>query len=69
MVFDAVLYPCHEILEIAFHLYRHIVWIEAAFVGIADDGRLAVIGGNDDETVSGVEDIESSFAFVRCIGG
>jgi hypothetical protein len=58
MVFNAVLDSGDEILKIAFHLDGDVVWIEAAFMGIADDGRLAVVGGDDDEAVGGVEDIK-----------
>ena len=69
MVFDAILYPCHEILQIGLHLLGNGVRVEAAIMGIADDGRLAVVGVNDDKAVLSVEDIECSKAFVCSISG
>ena len=69
MVFNAVLYSFGKILEKAFQLYWHIVWVEATFMGIADDGRLTVVGSHDDEAIGGVEDIKGGDAIVHPIGG
>ena len=67
MVFDAVLYRCHEVLQIGFQLLGNIVRVETAFMGIADDGRLAVVGGYNDEAVLGIKDIEGGRALICSI--
>ena len=51
------------------HLHGNVIRVEAAFVGIADDGCLAVVGSHDDEAVVGVEDIECSNILVRLVSG
>ena len=67
MVFDTVLYPSDEILQIGLHLLGDAVRVETTFMGIADNRRLAIVGRNDDETVRGVEDIECGSVLVCSI--
>ena len=68
MVVDAILYPCDEILKVPFHLHGDVVRVETAFMGIADDGRFAVVGSHDDEAIRAVENIQGSNVIVRLIG-
>ena len=69
MALDSILDFGDEILKVFLHLHRHVVRVEATFMGIGDDGRLAVVGRHDNKAVRGVEDIEGDSIFVRWISG
>ena len=50
-------------VEVIGQLGRHVLGFKDALVGVANDGTIAVIGGEDDEAgVPEVEDIERGFA-------
>ena len=50
----------HKALQIILQLNRDVIHIEQAFIGITKDRSCAVIGGDDDEAVGYVENIEGS---------
>ena len=68
-MFYAISDLLNEVLKIGLGLSGNLEFVELDFMGIAQNGRRDVVGGNDDKALGNVENVEGWNPVFSVIGG